>query len=127
MAGREKARAEYTWRQIAQRYANALKVLPLTVSRGARQRLLHVNDYPVTDPKGGGEVRILQLQDLVLRVPAAPHVVQHAVALCRASRPGDQHRDDDGGDPHWPSHETRVFQSTKLPFGLSRHAQTCSS
>jgi MoxR-like ATPase len=33
--------------------------------------------------------RIVQLQDLVLRVPAAPHVVQHAVALCRASRPGD--------------------------------------
>jgi MoxR-like ATPase len=33
--------------------------------------------------------RIVQLQDLVLRVPAAPHVVQHAVALCRASRPAD--------------------------------------
>jgi MoxR-like ATPase len=33
--------------------------------------------------------RIVQLQELVLRVPAAPHVVQHAVALCRASRPGD--------------------------------------
>ena len=32
--------------------------------------------------------RILQLQDLVLRVPAAPHVVEHAVALCRATRPG---------------------------------------
>jgi MoxR-like ATPase len=32
--------------------------------------------------------RILQLQDLVLRVPVAPHVVEHAVALCRASRPG---------------------------------------
>src|SRR5450631_2681177 len=31
--------------------------------------------------------RILQLQDLVLRVPAAPHVVSHAVALCRATRP----------------------------------------
>jgi len=26
---------------------------------------------------------------VVLRVPAAPHVVQHAVALCRASRPGE--------------------------------------
>ena len=26
---------------------------------------------------------------LVLRVPAAPHVVQHAVALCRASRPAE--------------------------------------
>jgi MoxR-like ATPase len=33
--------------------------------------------------------RILQLQDLVLRVPAAPHVVEHAVAICRASRPAD--------------------------------------
>ncbi|HVT10411.1 MAG TPA: MoxR family ATPase [Polyangia bacterium] len=33
--------------------------------------------------------RILELQQLVLRVPAAPHVVQHAVALCRASRPTD--------------------------------------
>jgi MoxR-like ATPase len=32
--------------------------------------------------------RILQLQELVLRVPVAPHVVEHAVALCRASRPG---------------------------------------
>jgi MoxR-like ATPase len=31
--------------------------------------------------------RILELQELVLRVPAAPHVVAHAVALCRASRP----------------------------------------
>src|SRR4029078_12490397 len=31
--------------------------------------------------------RILELQDLVLRVPAAPHVVAHAVALCRARRP----------------------------------------
>ena len=26
---------------------------------------------------------------MVLRVPAAPHVVQHAVALCRATRPKD--------------------------------------
>ena len=33
--------------------------------------------------------RILELQDLVLRVPAAPHVVGHAVALCRATRPGE--------------------------------------
>ena len=31
--------------------------------------------------------RILELQELVLRVPAAPHVVEHAVALCRATRP----------------------------------------
>ena len=33
--------------------------------------------------------RILELQELVLRVPAAPHVVRHAVSLCRASRPTD--------------------------------------
>jgi MoxR-like ATPase len=33
--------------------------------------------------------RIIELQELVLRVPAAPHVVEHAVALTRASRPAD--------------------------------------
>ena len=33
--------------------------------------------------------RILELQEVVLRVPAAPHVVQHAVALCRATRPAE--------------------------------------
>ncbi|HLK93882.1 MAG TPA: MoxR family ATPase [Polyangia bacterium] len=33
--------------------------------------------------------RILELQEVVLRVPAAPHVVAHAVALCRASRPSE--------------------------------------
>jgi MoxR-like ATPase len=33
--------------------------------------------------------RILQLQDLVFRVPAAPHVVEHAVAICRATRPAE--------------------------------------
>jgi MoxR-like ATPase len=33
--------------------------------------------------------RILELQDLVLRVPVAAHVVEHAVAICRASRPGE--------------------------------------
>jgi len=33
--------------------------------------------------------RILELQDVVLRVPAAPHVVEHAVALCRSSRPAE--------------------------------------
>jgi MoxR-like ATPase len=32
--------------------------------------------------------RILELQELVLRVPAADHVVKHAVALARATRPG---------------------------------------
>jgi len=34
--------------------------------------------------------RILELQELVLRVPAADHVVRYAVALARASRPGPQ-------------------------------------
>jgi len=33
--------------------------------------------------------RILDLQELVLRVPVASHVVAHAVAICRATRPGD--------------------------------------
>jgi len=33
--------------------------------------------------------RILDLQDLVLRVPVAPHVVEHAVAICRATRPAE--------------------------------------
>jgi len=31
--------------------------------------------------------RILQLQDLVLRVPVADHVLKHAVGLCRTTRP----------------------------------------
>jgi len=34
-------------------------------------------------------VKIRQLQDLVLRVPAADHVVRYAVALARATRPED--------------------------------------
>src|SRR5215207_5722350 len=32
--------------------------------------------------------RILELQDVVLRVPVADHVLRHAVALCRATSPG---------------------------------------
>ena len=32
--------------------------------------------------------RIIELQDLVLRVPIADHVLRHAVSLCRATRPG---------------------------------------
>ncbi len=39
---------------------------------------------PVLDPK-----RVVELQDLVLRVPVADHVIAHAVALCRASRPSE--------------------------------------
>ncbi len=38
--------------------------------------------HPVLSPE-----RILQLQQLVLRVPVAEHVIQYAVALCRGSRP----------------------------------------
>jgi MoxR-like ATPase len=34
--------------------------------------------------------RILELQELVLRVPAADHVVRYAVALCRSSRPSEE-------------------------------------
>lgn len=39
---------------------------------------------PVLDPE-----RILALQDLVLRVPVANHVIKYAVALCRATRPAE--------------------------------------
>jgi MoxR-like ATPase len=34
--------------------------------------------------------RILELQDLVLRVPVAEHVLAHAVAICRATRPSPE-------------------------------------
>jgi MoxR-like ATPase len=34
--------------------------------------------------------RIIELQELVLRVPAADHVIRYAVALARATRPGPQ-------------------------------------
>jgi len=34
--------------------------------------------------------RIIELQELVLRVPAADHVIKYAVALARATRPGPQ-------------------------------------
>lgn len=39
---------------------------------------------PVLSPE-----RILELQQLVLRVPVADHVIKFAVALCRASRPAE--------------------------------------
>lgn len=35
-------------------------------------------------------VRIMELQDLVLRVPVADHVLRYAVALCRSTRPSTQ-------------------------------------
>ncbi len=34
--------------------------------------------------------RIVELQDLVMRVPVAEHVLAHAVALCRATRPAPE-------------------------------------
>jgi MoxR-like ATPase len=34
--------------------------------------------------------RIVDLQDLVVRVPIAEHVLAHAVAICRATRPGPE-------------------------------------
>jgi MoxR-like ATPase len=34
--------------------------------------------------------RILELQDLVLRVPVADHVLKHAVTLCRSTRPSPE-------------------------------------
>jgi MoxR-like ATPase len=37
-----------------------------------------------------GPARILELQDLVLRVPVAEHVLTCAVAICRATRPGPE-------------------------------------
>jgi MoxR-like ATPase len=37
-----------------------------------------------------GPERIRRLQELVLRVPVADHVVRYAVNLCRASRPGQE-------------------------------------
>ncbi len=39
---------------------------------------------PVLSPE-----RILELQQLVLRVPVAEHVIKYAVALCRGSRPSE--------------------------------------
>jgi len=39
---------------------------------------------PVLSPE-----RILELQQLVLRVPVAEHVIKYAVALCRGSRPAE--------------------------------------
>jgi MoxR-like ATPase len=45
--------------------------------------------YRTTIRKVLSPERILELQDVVLRVPAAPHVVQHAVAICRATRPAE--------------------------------------
>ncbi len=38
---------------------------------------------------------ILELQDLVPRVPAAEHVIKHAVAVVRATRPGDPSASDE--------------------------------
>ncbi len=45
------------------------------------------SDYAPTLKKVLSPERIRQLQALVLRVPAADHVVRYAVRLCRASRP----------------------------------------
>ncbi len=48
-----------------------------------QQTSTHVTEiHPVLSPE-----EIVALQDLVLRVPVADHVVAHAVALARASRP----------------------------------------
>jgi MoxR-like ATPase len=45
------------------------------------------SDYhPVLSPALSSE-RLLDLQELVLRVPVANHVIKYAVALCRATRP----------------------------------------
>ncbi|MBI5494390.1 MAG: MoxR family ATPase [Deltaproteobacteria bacterium] len=44
---------------------------------------------PPVQPVVGRE-RILELQELVRRVPVPPHVVDYAVALARATRPGER-------------------------------------
>lgn len=41
-------------------------------------------------PKLLSPAHIIELQELVLRVPVADHVLRHAVALSRATRPGSQ-------------------------------------
>ena len=60
-AGRAKARAVYAWPSIADQVDQALRTLPLTVSRGTRPRIISVNDYAVTERMGGGQVRIHEL------------------------------------------------------------------
>ena len=61
-----------------------------------RRRSRSSSQAPATTRRSLAKVlspeRIRQLQELVLRVPAADHVVRYAVQLCRASRP------DGGGD-----------------------------
>ncbi|WP_152629674.1 AAA family ATPase [Haliangium ochraceum] len=46
------------------------------------------SDYRPTLSRVLSPERIIELQELVLRVPVADHVVKYAVALCRATRPG---------------------------------------
>jgi MoxR-like ATPase len=48
------------------------------------------SDYTPSLAKVLSPERILELQSLVLRVPAADHVVRFAVRLCRASRPDSE-------------------------------------
>jgi MoxR-like ATPase len=62
-------------------YPSALEELEIVRSTtSAARRTLH----RILSPQ-----KIRQLQDLVLRVPAADHVVKHAVDLARMTRPGD--------------------------------------
>jgi MoxR-like ATPase len=53
------------------------------------------SDYRPTLGRVLSPERIIELQNLVLRVPAADHVVKYAVALVRATRP----RPEDGREP----------------------------
>ena len=62
-------------------YPSALEELEIVRSTtSAARRTLH----RILSPQ-----KIRQLQELVLRVPAADHVVKHAVDLARMTRPGD--------------------------------------
>jgi MoxR-like ATPase len=65
--------------------------------------------------------RILQLQELVLRVPVADHVVRYAVALVRATRPPPKGHTGPGSvspkDPHVPD-----FIRENVAFGAGPRA-----
>jgi len=56
--------------------------------------------------------RILELQDLVLRVPIADHVLRYAVAVCRATRPPgrERQRPDEPPAPPVPSKALDIVQ-----------------
>ena len=62
--------------------------------------------------------RILELQELVLRVPVAEHVVRYAVALVRATRPPAKGRV--GGGSASPRASTSSARTSRLAPGRAR-------